>query len=287
MGYSSYSTDSRSARAVSSGYFSSSRDEIFTQNKKKVIHDSMIPKNAQLREAKDSQEHPLSVPIIVALDVTGSMGSIPHNLIKDGLPKMMSGIIQKGIKDPQVLFLAVGDHEEDKFPLQVGQFEAGDLELDTWLTRTYIEGGGGANAGESYLLAWYYAAYHTSIESFDKRGEKGFIFTIGDEPNLPKLPANVINGIMGTTYQKGFTEQELLDKVKEKYNIFHLQLGSYGLKSWKGLLGQHCIEVGDYENIPSVIAETVISYTNVKVSPVTPYEIDESGEKITSPTFIL
>jgi hypothetical protein len=46
----------------------------------------------------------MSIPIIVALDVTGSMGRIPHDLAKVGLPNMMGGIIEHGIPRPQILF---------------------------------------------------------------------------------------------------------------------------------------------------------------------------------------
>jgi hypothetical protein len=66
-----------------------------------------------IRESRDSTDHPNALPIILALDVTGSMGSIPHYLVKEGLPHLMDGIIQKGFPDPQVLFLGIGDHECD------------------------------------------------------------------------------------------------------------------------------------------------------------------------------
>ena len=83
MGNSSYDSSTRFSRAAASGYYLKSADDIFVQNKVRRIHESMDPSKAQLRESRDSKEHPLSVPIILALDVTGSMGEIPHYLIKD------------------------------------------------------------------------------------------------------------------------------------------------------------------------------------------------------------
>ena len=113
MGSTSYSYSDRSYRAHTSGYFSKSADDIFEQNRKRMIHESMEPKTALLRESRDSDNHPNSVPIIFALDVTGSMGRIPHYLVKDGLPNMVENIINNGVLDPQILFLAVGDHTCD------------------------------------------------------------------------------------------------------------------------------------------------------------------------------
>lgn len=45
-------------------------------------------------------------------------------MIKDNFPKLMDALMQLGIKDPQLLFMAVGDHEYDDYPIQVGQFES-------------------------------------------------------------------------------------------------------------------------------------------------------------------
>ena len=153
MGSGCYSYSDRSVRAKSSGYYDKPADDVFQQNRKREIHESMDPKKITLRECCDSDSHPFTVPIILTLDVTGSMREIPKDLIKDGLPTLMSTMIQNGVKDASLLFLAVGDHENDKAPLQVGQFESGDTELDLWLTRTWLEGGGGANAGRFQYLA--------------------------------------------------------------------------------------------------------------------------------------
>ncbi|WP_163398441.1 hypothetical protein [Flavobacterium fluviatile] len=261
MGGTRYDFGARESRAKKVGYASKSAGEIFTQNALRMAHESMIPKGVLFREARDSDVHPNTVPIILGLDVTGSMGHIPHELIKDGLPKLMGGIIQGGVPDPALLFLGIGDHECDRFPLQVGQFESGDEELDMWLTRTYIEGGGGGNAGESYLLAWYFAAFHTKTDAFEKRGQKGLLFTVGDEPGLKTLPASAIKEIMGQG-QQTYTHLELLAEAQKRYDVYHISVLHSGQAinadvEWKELLGQNCLSIEDHREIPNIIKKII------------------------------
>lgn len=261
MGSTRYDIDAREDRARRVGYASKSANEIFTQNAKRMAHESMNPRGISYREARDSDVHPNSLPIILGLDVTGSMGHIPHELIKEGLPKLMRGIIQGGVPDPALLFLGIGDHECDNYPLQVGQFESGDQELDMWLTRTYIESGGGGNAGESYLLAWYFAAFHTRTDAFEKRGQKGLLFTIGDEPCLKTLPASAIREIMGAG-QQTYTHLELLEEAKKRYNVYHISVlhseqAREANLGWKDLLGQNCLSISDHREIPTLIKDVI------------------------------
>lgn len=261
MGGTRYNLSRRALKAKAEGYGSKSMNEIFKQNKERRAHNSMNPNGVSYREARDSEVHPNSFPVILALDVTGSMGHIPHDLIKEGLPKLMGQIIQNGGEDVSLLFLGIGDHECDSYPLQVGQFESGDEELDMWLTRTYIESGGGGNMGESYLLAWYFAAFHTRTDAFEKRNQKGVLFTVGDEPNLKNLPAFAIKEIMGSG-QQTYSELELLNEVKKKYDVFHIsvnhsQRAERAEKGWKELLGENCVSVSDYKTIPNVIKDIV------------------------------
>lgn len=262
MGSTSYSLDARSLRADTLGYHTKTVDQIFTQSKKREVHELMNPKGLKVREAFDSVVHPETVPIILGLDVTGSMGKIPHDLVKDGLPKMMGNMIQKGLKDPALCFVGIGDHTVDDGPLQVGQFESGDEELDLWLTRTWLEGGGGGNDGESYLLAWYFAAFHTHIHSFEKRGRKGYLFTVGDEPNLRTLQGSAIRELVGAPFETMSAEQ-LLRKAQEKWKVYHLNVmqGSQGrnsLRGWKETLGDNCIQVDDYREISNIVADIVL-----------------------------
>ena len=71
MGGTGYSQESRTLRATTMGYHTKSADDIFVQNKKAMIHESMEPSKALLREARDSEVNPNSLPIIIGLDVTG------------------------------------------------------------------------------------------------------------------------------------------------------------------------------------------------------------------------
>lgn len=289
MGHSSYDDYSRSLRSTVLGYATKGADEIFTQNKVRRIHESMSPYGIDKRECRDSSHHPNSFPVIISLDVTGSMGKIPHELVKDGLPKIMGRITQNGLDDAAVLFLAVGDHECDNYPLQVGQFESGDLELDTWLTRTYIEGAGGGNAGESYLLAWYFAAHHTVSDRFEKRGKKGLLFTIGDEPCLSSLPINVRKTLMGNTARGQVTSyKDLFEEASKTYDIYHIHVlqGSAGQRSlsfWKDLLGQNCVPVEDFTKVASTIADICVRHADVKSIDVTPKNKDASSKKTEDP----
>ncbi len=237
MGAGSYSSVTRTTRVKSMGYYEKDNSQIF---KSRSCPEEMSPLNLGVRESRDSSEHPNSLPIIIALDVTGSMGSLPQHIVRDGLPHIVEKLQAKGIADPQILFLGVGDHVFDRAPIQVGQFESSDELLDKWLTLTYLEGGGGGNQGESYLLAWLVAARHTAIDSFEKRGQKGFVFTIGDEPLLDRIDLSSLNNIFGNQYQSSLTLKQIHEEASEKYNVAHFfttETGtgrSYENGNWRG-----------------------------------------------------
>ncbi|HRH68842.1 MAG TPA: hypothetical protein PLB89_04975 [Flavobacteriales bacterium] len=267
MGYSSYSTSDREERSERMNYRSAPREEVFTQQKLRTAHELMLPRGVVFRECRDSAAHANATPIQLYLDVTGSMGHIPHELIKTGLPHLMSTLIQNGVPDAALMFGAVGDHECDNFPLQVAQFESGDAELDMWLTRTYLESGGGGNAGESYMLAWYFAAHHVRTDAFEKRGQKGFVITIGDEPCLPNLPASAVQAIMGSSAaaQGNFTKEVLLAEAQKSNHVYHIFI-EHGHRTcddgWRQLMGQNLVLIQDHTAVPSVIASLILRHTS-------------------------
>ena len=258
MGGGSYSISNRTERAFASGYFHKSANEIFSDS----LHKEMQSVGVEIRESCDSEEHPESKAIIIALDVTGSMGIVPHELIKNGLPNIMKTLLEKGVKDPQIMFMAIGDHKCDRAPLQLGQFESSDELMDKWLEKIWLEGGGGGNGGESYHLAWYFAANHTSIDCFNNRHEKGLLITIGDDKTHRQIKGEALKEVMGNgEFEKELSAVKLLDDARNKYDVFHINFldwrGSQEetKNDWKELIGDHLFNASDVLGIIDLIGQ--------------------------------
>lgn len=266
MGGGTYNASLRYTRAEASGYYDNtiSNSTIFYQTDLGKANQEMLPYNI-VRESRDSEEHPESISIIIALDVTGSMSNIPREFIKDGLPTIMKTLQDNNIEHAQVCFVAVGDHEVDAYPLQVGQFESSDELMDKWLQMVYLECGGGGNAGESYGLAWKFAADHVQFDSFTKRNQKGFLFTIGDEPNLRKYPGTSLNSIFGGQNRTEY-DSDLFQRASEKWNCYHIFIEHSYRKcdsAWKQLLGDSNLKVvSNYNLIPDFISQTIKNNIN-------------------------
>ncbi len=271
MGYTRWSDDAY--EHLKSSKANMSTDDIFANNKTGKSSAAMSPVGVKFRESRDSDIHPDSLSIAVYLDVTGSMGRIPEILVREKLGSLMNTLISHGIEHPQILFGAIGDHVSDRYPLQVAQFESGTDELDKWLTEIYIEGGGGGQSKESYTLGWLFCARHTSCDCFEKRGQKGFLFTIGDEAAWDKLEADRLKAIMGYSEATTLTDQQLLEEVQRSYHVFHIHINEASYRDdpnvlgyWKKLLGERLIILDDYNAIAETIASTVAVIHGVDLS---------------------
>jgi hypothetical protein len=261
MGYSRFSPDEWSTFAARS-FAGKTRDQVLNTRGMLPAND---PRNftSGIRESRDSDANPRSTPIIVAGDVTGSMDVLAYLLLKESLPAIAREIYaRKPVTDPHILVAAVGDVEcGDRAPFQATQFEAGATELGTQTQSLFVEKGGGGNSSESYHLPWYFAAQHTSTDAWEKRGEKGVLFTYGDEGVPPALTRAQIHAVFGTAAERDFTTAELLAMARRTWDVYHLVIlqGSHArahpqvLDEWRGLLGQHAIPVDDYTRLGEII----------------------------------
>ena len=187
--------------------------------KSRMIADALNPKGV-IRECCDSDEHPNTIPVILALDVTGSMGSAAMEVAKK-LNTVMTNLYEK-VRDVEFLIMGIGDLAYDDAPIQASQFES-DVRIAEQLDKIYFEAGGGGNAYESYTAAWYFGLNHTKLDCW-KRNKKGIIITMGDEPLNPYLPGSPLRTVTGDSLQGDVDTAELYKEVVEKFDIYHLMV---------------------------------------------------------------
>lgn len=254
--------DSDAYRTFSTSTVGKKTEDIY---KSRALSGTLNPMGVKVRESRDSADNPNATPLIVAIDVTGSMGMLADVIARQGLGTLFTSILErKPISDPHVMFMAVGDAAYDSAPLQVSQFEA-DTRIIDQLTEIYIEHGGG-NDTESYNLPWYFAVNHTAHDSIEKRGKRGYLFTIGDEEAPNDLTPNQIKQFLGDSPQTVPTTKELLETVQRFYDVYHIVIaeGSYArahlagvTESWRALLGQRVIVLADHTKLAEVIVSAI------------------------------
>jgi len=256
MGYGSYSYESH--QNITKARSTQSRSEVFRQSK---VHPLMNPLGVGMRESRDSQEHPNSIPIVFALDVTGSMGVIPEQLARQELPRFMKTLLDSGVTDPQVCFMFMGDAAHDQGPLQVGQFESTAEDMDRWLTWSWLEGGGGGNGCESYDLAMYFAARHTDHDAALKRSRRGYFFMTGDENPYPTVSKTWVHDLIGDDLTADVPLAQIVEELSRTYHPFFLipdkgRLGRCGA-AWEKVFGDHVIVMQGPEDTCLVAAALV------------------------------
>lgn len=191
------------------------------------IHPSLDPKKIRMRESRDSDVHPESVAVMIGLDVTASMAHVPR-LVQAALPTLMTLLLQYGyLRHPHIMPCAFTDeHADNKAWLQMGQFEAGN-EIENDLGNLWLEGGGGGQNKESSDLVLWAAAHKTSIDCFERRQKKGYLFIITDEQTWSHLDRASLQRVFGAdnlpeNVQQSYTLAELVATAKEKFEIFVL-----------------------------------------------------------------
>ena len=265
MGHGRFSSSDWTSYTTTKGYNKKSTTEIYSS---RAMVNELDPKDVKTRESRDSVDNPNSNAIIIGLDVTGSMSSVLDAMARKGLNTLVTQIYdRKPVSDPHIMCMGIGDVECDRAPLQVTEFEA-DIRIAKQLEKIYLEQGGGGNSYESYIIAWYFAAMKTSIDCFEKRGKRGYLFTIGDEEPTPHLRAADLKRFLGEGPQTDLTAADLLAMASRNYEIYHVMVeegshfrshGDKVVKKWANLLGQRAVRLSDHTKF----AETIVSLIQV------------------------
>jgi hypothetical protein len=229
-----------------------------------AAHKDLDPKyeNAaklNLREARDSDDHPNSNPIVIAFDATGSMGSVP-TVVQKKLGGLFGLLLRKGyIEDPQIAISAYGDAFCDRVPLQISQFES-DNRVDENLNNLFLEGGGGGNSGETQSLLWYYLINHMETDAWQKRNKKGYLFMIADEVPLQITAAHVKDYIGDGEPLSTLVTKDMAKQLQEKWDVVILLIDNMSARSqgsekvYKDLFGsKNVLIVENPETITEVI----------------------------------
>ena len=226
-------------------------------------------KQIKMRGSRKSDINPLPTPLIVGLDVSGSMGRVVEAMRK-GLGTLFEQVIDRHpITDPHVLAMAIGDMDFDSAAVQATQFEADPVTIGKQIEDLYLERGGGGNNHESYLGPLYFAAMRTDCDAF-KEGRKGFLFTVGDEEPQLVLTKQQIIDFFGDQPKNDIQAAEMIAMIERNWNYFHLMVeeGDYMGRShdrvvteWTNLLGQRAIPLADHTKM----AEVIISLIEVTI----------------------
>ena len=241
---------------------------------------ALDPKSV-MRECRDSEEHPNTLPVILALDVTGSMGGSAVKVAQKLNDIMTELYNDPNVQDIEFCIMGIGDLYCDSSPIQISQFES-DIRIAEQLDELYFEGGGGGNSYESYTAAWYMGVNHCDLDCW-KRGQKGIIITMGDELPNPYLPKNGrycgLAEATGDKLQDDVLTEDLYKQVTEKFDVYHISIddkeSSYSWNNrrdnldehWTELIGDH-YSVANLDNLATRIVE-IVTKRNTTMSPIT------------------
>jgi len=197
--------DFKSARAAYDVHVGRSYDEARASNKKR---DDVLPKSVKT----DSES-----PLVIACDVTGSMGDWPATIFSK-LPYLDHECKEYLGKGMEISFAAIGDANCDHYPLQVRPFCSGTA-MKKRLEELIIEGGGGGSSEESYDLA---ALYYSRNVDMPNAIKPLFIF-IGDEGLYNYVNSDQSREWSNVEVKNEKRKMTSLDAIKElqkKFNVY-------------------------------------------------------------------
>ncbi|MDQ7821212.1 MAG: hypothetical protein RDV48_00320 [Candidatus Eremiobacteraeota bacterium] len=221
------------------------------------VDDDLLPKYPGARKCREIDCFHKN-PIVCIFDVTGSMGDWSKT-IYDKLPLFFGEVEKQGyLTDPAISFAAVGDAYTDRAPIQVCNFSQ-SRELDDYLSRVFLEAGGGGQNMESYELMAYYYLHHCILS----KPELSFLFITGDEGFYPHIEPSQVKNLFGDSIEK-LESRKVFEQLRNKFNVFLIHKryeydGMEGkiLKQWKDVLGERILMLNDPKAIIDVMLGAV------------------------------
>jgi len=227
--------------------------------KKSVGHSDLVPKRISTK---------CEAPIVVYVDVTGSMGEWPATIFSklgylDHEAKFYFG------SDYKIAFGAIGDCFCDSYPLQIQPFTSGEG-LKNALTKLVIEGGGGGGAKESYDLGALYA----SRNCYTPNALKPLLVFIGDEGLYDEIYPDMAEKYCKVNLKNNMPLKKVFDELLQRFDVYVIRK-PYGYdqtpgsadekiqRQWEGLLGEdHVINLPEASRVVDVLFGIFAKVTN-------------------------
>jgi hypothetical protein len=103
-------------------------------------------------------------------------------------------------------------------------------------------------------------ARHTSIDCYEKRGHKGYLFTIGDEKPYAVVRRQHVTDHISDTLERDIPVERIIAELQQRYEYFHIiptntaHGGSADVQArWKELLGERVLLLDD----EAAVCETI------------------------------
>ncbi len=205
--------------------------------------------------------------IIVAQDMTGSMGDWPEEIIKRG--GLMSDTLAEltGTEDNEFLFMGFGDGPMgDNAPIQVAPEFANDARLADHLASLEQQQGFG-NRSESANLPLQYAMRKIDTSS----AQQVFLFLLTDEKGYDTTDANEVEGYFDTKVgELPLDLKETIANLRRRMEVFTLfcetSAGWYDDKEieewWISRLGRECVLPVEFKY---KVAETIVGVVATRI----------------------
>lgn len=189
-------------------------------------------------------------PLVVMVDVTGSMGAWPKTMFSK-LPYLdLEGKEYLG-PDMEISFAANTDLN-DAYPLHIREFKTGVVLKDE-LASFVVGGGAGPDSGcEAYEIGAAYYAYNVDMSNAVR---PIFIFVADEQPHA-HLSRSTARDYAKVDLPKDSTVDEVFAALKAKYSVYlvHKSYSPQSRNEWVRLLGEdHVADLEDPERVVDVI----------------------------------
>ncbi len=206
--------------------------------------------------------------LIVACDVTGSMGDNPEEIFKR-LPLMwQEAVTYLGSDDLEILFICFGDARTDSHAVQVARFGR-EQELDQILSSFYMNCGGGGQGSETPELVAYYLLQQVDVS----QARNVYTWIITDEAGCDRISAPLVRRWLDLDVPSDLMDaKSVFTLLSRRMNLFTILFDTgayYGAKAdairpyWERMLPspEAIVPLNDPRRIVDVMLGTIAAMT--------------------------